>query len=201
MGAVYEAIRVDGEFDRTVAVKVMSGWALSPAAREHFRRERQILAYLEHPGIVRLFDGGVGEDGSPYLVMECVDGESIDTYCKKHEAKPQTRELLFRELLEAVEYAHSQGVIHRDLKPSNILVDAQGRARVVDFGTARLVAPIYASPELAAGKAVDERTDIYSLGVVYRELLGNVALPNVIRKATAPEASGRYADVAAFRVA
>jgi len=175
--------------------------ALSPAAREHFRRERQILAYLEHPGIVRLFDGGVGEDGSPYLVMECVDGESIDTYCKKHEAKPQTRELLFRELLEAVEYAHSQGVIHRDLKPSNILVDAQGRARVVDFGTARLVAPIYASPELAAGKAVDERTDTYSLGVVYRELLGNVALPNVIRKATAPEASGRYADVAAFRVA
>jgi serine/threonine protein kinase len=266
MGAVYEAVRVDGEFERTVAVKVMSGWALSPAAREHFRRERQILAYLDHPGIVRLFDGGVGADGSPYLAMELVEGERIDVYCRDRESKIRlallrntrateaaaiVRELLldrigscpllrntrktgsaspvpgfvadrkvdpfalFGELLDAVEYAHSQGVIHRDIKPSNILVDQRGRVRVVDFGTARLIDPIqsiegrqatqmravsadYASPELAAGRPVDERTDIYSLGAVYRELFGNSALS---RKATAADPAERFADVAAMRQA
>ncbi|MBS1829663.1 MAG: serine/threonine-protein kinase [Acidobacteria bacterium] len=216
MGVVWLAERADGEFEKQVAVKLLSGWALSPAARDHFRRERQILASLEHPGVVRILDGGVQADGSPYLVMEYVDGEHIDVYCERERLSAEERRRLFTQVLDAVSYAHSQRVIHRDIKPSNILVDGTGRARLLDFGTARMVEPEgaaqspqtvmrsftpgYSCPELVSGKAVDARADIYSLGVLYGKLVGPVG-SGVERRATAEDRKDRYGDAMEMRKA
>ena len=215
MGVVWEAERTDGEFDLKVAVKLLSDWSVSAAAREHFRRERQILARLEHPGIARLLDGGVTDDGSPYLVMEYVDGEHIDVHCDRHGLGAEERKRLFFEVLAALEYAHSQRVAHRDVKPSNIMVDRQGRVRLLDFGTARLLArpgesaagqtvlrgvtPGFSSPEMMAGEPVDERTDVYSLGVLYEKLLGAAADKRVAARACAAKRGDRYATVGALR--
>ncbi len=213
MGVVYEAERVDGEYTRRVAIKVIAAGVITSFAREELRRERQILASLDHPGIARLFDGGVDEQGAPYQVMEFIDGVHLDRYCDDHQATPHQRLALFQEILAAVEYAHSRGVVHRDLKPSNILVDTQGRTKLLNFGAARFVrsgdttitarcfTPDFASPELMSGEPVDERTDIYSLAVIYSNLLGKQARQSVLRKAMARNPKDRYATIALFRAA
>jgi serine/threonine protein kinase/Flp pilus assembly protein TadD len=189
MGTVYLAERADGAFEMTAAVKVAPLAIASSDIEERFRRERQFLASLDHPKVARLIDGGVTSSGLPYLVMEFVDGFSIDRYCDTQELDARARIALMRQVLEALIYVHGRGVIHRDLKPSNILVDAAGNAKLLDFGTARLVdasgdtaitktgvfafTPDYASPEQAQGKPLTFASDIYSAGVLlYRMLTG-----------------------------
>ena len=154
-----------------------------------FRNERQTLAALDHPNIVKLLDGGETEDRLPYLVMDFVEGRSITDYCDAHRLSTAERLLLFRTVCGAISYAHQRLVIHRDLKPGNILVTADGAPKLLDFGIAkllnpeagatlvvtrtgqRLMTPDYASPEQVRGEPLTNSTDVYSLGVVLYELL------------------------------
>src|ERR1039458_4795801 len=138
MGEVYLAERADGAFQMEAAVKVAPLALASPDIEERFRRERQFLASLDHPKVARLIDGGGGGSGLPYLVMEFVDGLAIDRYCDGQKLDARERIGLMRQVLEALIYVHGRGVIHRDLKPSNIMVDAAGKAKLLDFGTAPL---------------------------------------------------------------
>jgi len=189
MGAVYLAERADGAFHMSAAVKVVPLALASPDIEERFRRERQFLASLDHPKVARLIDGGVTTTGLPFLVMEFVDGLAIDRYCDTHNLDTRSRIGLMRQVLEALIYVHGRQVIHRDLKPSNIMVDAAGNAKLLDFGTARLVdasgdiaitktgvfafTPECASPEQVSGKPLKFSSDIYSAGVLlYRLLTG-----------------------------
>ena len=185
MGEVYLAERADGAFQMKAAVKVAPLALASPDIEERFRRERQFLASLDHPKVARLIDGGFA--GLPYLVMEFVDGVSIDRYCDAVALDARGRVALMRQVLEALIYVHGCGVIHRDLKPSNILVDAAGNAKLLDFGTARLVdatgdsiitrigvfafTPDFASPEQTLAKPLTVATDIYSAGALFYRLL------------------------------
>ena len=140
MGAVYLAERADGQFQQTVAVKVIAPHVAGEAFRERFLAERQILAGLSHPNITKLLDGGVTPDGTPYLVLEYVDGQPLDQYCDLRKMGIRERLELFRKVCEPVAEAHRNLVVHRDLKPSNILVTADGRPMLLDFGTAKLLA-------------------------------------------------------------
>jgi serine/threonine protein kinase len=185
MGAVYLGERTDGEIQQTVAVKLLSAEGHRPGWRDRFLKERQLLASLNHPSIVHAIDAGRTADGRPYLVMEYVEGVSIDVRA----ATMDTRErlLLFLKVCEGVSHAHRRLVIHRDLKPSNILVDASGQPKLLDFGIARilddtgdatgtsdrLLTPNYASPEQLRGAIQTTATDVYSLGaVLYKMLTG-----------------------------
>jgi serine/threonine protein kinase/tetratricopeptide (TPR) repeat protein len=189
MGTVYLAERSDGAFRMSAAVKVVPLALASVDIEERFRRERQFLASLDHPKVARLIDGGVTQSGLPYLVMEFVDGLTIERYCEAQKLDVRARIALMRQVLEALIYVHGRGVMHRDLKPSNILVDAQGNAKLLDFGTARFLdasgdtaitktgvfafTPECASPEQVQGKALTFASDIYSAGVLlYRLLTG-----------------------------
>ena len=188
MGAVYEARRADTQFEQRVAIKIMDVRLSAPELVAQFRVERQILAGLEHPALTRLLDGGVTAVGAPYLVMEYVDGQSIDRYCDAQQLDLPGRLRLFAQVCDGVAYAHRNLVLHRDLKPSNVLVTADGHAKVVDFGTATLLqpdrlatvstaplTPAYASPEQLTGRAVGTASDQYSLGLMLYELLTGVA--------------------------
>ncbi|MEM9553575.1 MAG: serine/threonine-protein kinase [Acidobacteriota bacterium] len=192
MGTVFLAHRSDG-YEQDVALKIMR-WGLGGAEMaERFRRERQILARLEHPHIAQLLDGGVSEDGRPYLVMQAIDGRPITEYCDARQLDVAARLELFGDICDAVDYAHRNLVVHRDLKPSNILVaEVQGKPRVqlLDFGIAKLLeaddglgptrsearvmTPEHAAPEQVRGEAVTTATDTYALGVVLYELLVGV---------------------------
>ena len=184
MAAVYEARRADQQFQQRVAIKIMDLRLSDPALVAQFRAERQILAALEHPSLTRLLDGGVTPLGEPYLVMEYVEGQPLDRYCDERRLDVTARLRLFAEVCDGVGFAHRNLVLHRDLKPSNILVTADGRPKVVDFGTATLLqpdrlattsraplTPAYASPEQLTGKAVGTASDQCSLGLVLFELL------------------------------
>ncbi len=187
MGAVYLAERNDGEVEQRVAIKVVHSSTGLPVFQERFLRERRILASLNHPGIARLLDAGQTDDGQPYLVMEYIDGVSIDEYCASLDLREVLK--LFLAVCDAVAYAHRNLIIHRDLKPSNILIDGSGRPKLLDFGIAkiidaseeartvvRLLTPEYASPEQMRGEAHSTATDIYSLGaVLYKLLTGSVS--------------------------
>ena len=193
MGDVYRARRVDAEFDKEVAVKlVRAGFGTRELIRR-FRTERQILANLDHAGIARLLDGGATEEGMPYLVMDLIEGEPIDRYCEARALPIAERLSLFRAVCDVVSYAHRRLVVHRDLKPSNILVTAEGSVKLLDFGVARLlqadagtsataglaegatlltaVTPGYSSPEQLLGLPIATTSDVYSLGVVLFRLL------------------------------
>ncbi len=192
MGAVYEAIRDDLQFDQQVAIKIIKRGMDTDFVRYRFMRERRILASLDHPHIARLYDGGVTPDGLPYFVMELIAGEPITDYCRRRGLSLNEKLKLFRKVCSAVQHAHQNLIVHRDLKPSNILVTENGATnlpKLLDFGIAKLLAgdssesvtrtetalrmmtPDYASPEQARGLQVTTTTDVYSLGVVLYELL------------------------------
>ncbi|MEP0546562.1 MAG: serine/threonine-protein kinase [Rhodothermales bacterium] len=187
MGAVYRAVRDDGLYERAVAVKLLRPGADAQALGRRLRGERQILARLEHPHIARLYDGGMTDDGLPFLVLELVDGEELTAYVERRQPSVDERIALFLDVCDAVAYAHRNLVVHRDLKPSNILVTADGEVKLLDFGIARLVeaddadertrtvgaflTPAYAAPEQVRGEPVTTATDVYALGVVLYELL------------------------------
>jgi len=186
MGAVFLAERDDGEFRQRVAVKVIRSGINSDAVLRRFLNERQILAELEHPNIARLIDGGTSQDGTPYLVMEYVEGAPVDHYADARDLSVPERLDLFRRVCAAVAYAHKNLIIHRDLKPSNILVAEDGTPKLLDFGIAKLLkvedsnetqtrqlafTPDYASPEQVRGEKLTTATDVYSLGVILYELL------------------------------
>ncbi|MET0645533.1 MAG: protein kinase [Pyrinomonadaceae bacterium] len=187
MGTVYLAERADGEFEQEVALKVVRrSFADSELARR-FRQERQILASLNHPNIARLLDGGVSSDGEPYLAMEYIEGVRVDEYCDARGLPTATRLRLFLEVCRGVSYAHQHLVVHRDIKPSNILVTKEGVPKLLDFGIAKLLdperagehtrtelrafTPDYASPEQVGGGQITTASDVYSLGVLLRDLL------------------------------
>lgn len=189
MGVVYRAVRVEGDFQQTVAVKVLPGALFSPDRAERFRNERRILAGLEHPNIARILDGGATPEGVPYVVMEYVDGLPVDEFVRGREMTVEARVWLFLALCDAVQYAHRNLVVHRDLKPSNILITPDGTPKLLDFGIAklleegaadpevtgtRIMTPRYASPEQLLGKPAATTSDVYSLGVVLYQLLAGV---------------------------
>ncbi len=184
MGAVYAVERSDGAYTQQAALKLIRASADSPAARERFLRERQILAGLRHPNIASLLDGGISANGEPYFVMERVDGVPIDRWCDEHRLDIRGRVELFLQVLDAVRYAHRNLVMHRDLKPSNLLVDVDCRVKLLDFGIAkqmegseltvtvdRALTFEYASPEQLHDAPVTTATDIWQLGVVLHRLL------------------------------
>jgi alpha-tubulin suppressor-like RCC1 family protein/serine/threonine protein kinase len=220
-GSVYLAERAAGEVAQRVAIKLLRSGGDDAVLRERFLRERHILSTLSHPGIARLIDAGHTADGRPYLAMDYIDGTPIDVCAD--ELDLTARLGLFLQVCDAVSYAHRNLVVHRDLKPSNILVDSDGRAKLLDFGLARMLeagrsqtaerqlTPEYASPEQLLGGTQTTATDVYSLGVVLRRLLSGTSratAPNepklprdlecVIAKALRQEPEERYPSVAAF---
>lgn len=184
MGVVFLARRADEQFERQVAIKIVSSPLASDEARRRFRAERQILADLSHPNIAQLLDGGTTDEDVPYLVMEYIDGLPIDEYCRQRELPLAARLRLFLQVCAAVQYAHQHLIVHRDLKPSNILVTPDGAPKLLDFGIAklleaptnltvadaRLLTPRNASPEQIRGQPITTASDIYSLGVLLYEL-------------------------------
>ena len=184
MGAVYAVERSDGAYTQQAALKLIRASADSPVARERFLRERQILAGLQHPNIARLLDGGISAEDEPYFVMERIDGQPIDRWCDARKLGLRERVVLFLQVLDAVRYAHRNLVVHRDLKPSNLLVDADGRVKLLDFGIAKQLEGVevtatadraltfeYASPEQLHDAPITTATDLWQLGVVLHRLL------------------------------
>lgn len=185
MGEVYRAERADGQYKKRVAIKFVRAGFDTAAIFERFRKERQVLASLDHPNIARLLDGGTTEKGIPYVVMELIEGTPIDQYCQLHKLNLTERLRLFQQVASAVQYAHQRLVIHRDIKPGNILVTEEGTPKLLDFGIAKILDPAaafeetlmnpmtveYASPEQIRGEPITTATDVYSLGVVLYQLL------------------------------
>jgi tetratricopeptide (TPR) repeat protein len=188
MGKVYLGVRADQQFEQKVAIKFATGALQDQELAFRFRLERQTLAKLDHPNIVRLVDGGTTSDGVPYLIMDHVDGLRLDQYVAEHNLSIRERIELFRKICSAVQYAHQHLVVHRDIKPANILVTPDGEPKLLDFGIAKLldsyaseqaltatgVVPMtlrYGSPEQVQGHPVTVATDLFALAVVLYELL------------------------------
>ncbi|MDA8016713.1 MAG: tetratricopeptide repeat protein [Thermoanaerobaculia bacterium] len=189
---VYLGERIDEEYRQQVAIKVLRRELLADLdvdredLQRRFRIEKQVLASLQHPTIARLLDAGETDDGLPFLVMEYIHGEPLTSYCDQERWSIDQRLHLFLEVCDAVRHAHAQLIIHRDLKPGNILVDAEGHAKLLDFGIAKILSPVsgaartgpeqkiltpeYASPEHLAGERMTTSSDVYSLGVLLFEL-------------------------------
>jgi serine/threonine protein kinase/Tol biopolymer transport system component len=208
MSVVYLAERDDGAFEQRVAVKLMKAGTDTEEVLRRFEQERQILASLNHPAIARLYDGGSTESGYPYFIMELIEGEPIDRYCRSHGLELEARLGLFVTVCEAVQSAHDQRIVHRDLKPSNILVSARGQVKLLDFGIAkaldresvpnsapatrhavRLLTPEFASPEQVRGEPVTAASDVYQLGVLLYLLIAG-RMPYQL-DATSDEGIGR----------
>lgn len=190
MGVVYLAERDD--VGRRVAIKLLRDAWLSPARRARFITEQRALAQLDHPHIARLFDAGTLPEGTPWFVMELVEGLPLTTWAEQRQASLDDRVRVFRDVAKAVQHAHDQAIVHRDIKPSNILVTTDGTAKLLDFGIAkrlvtdqrgnvqavdatrtglRFMTPVYAAPEQLRGARVGVFTDVYALGAVLFELL------------------------------
>ncbi len=216
MGRVYLAERSDGHYQQRAAIKLLLGWS-SEAALAQLAAERQILARLSHPHIARLIDGGATPLGRPYLVMDYVEGQRIDQYCREQTPNPAVVLGLFSQVCEAVAYAHRQLVVHCDIKPANVLVGSDGRALLLDFGIAQLqgkqgsealaLTPQYASPAQMAGMPATAADDIFSLGRMLGELLAGMPLlvsredewRAIVARATAADPEQRYLAVPALQ--
>lgn len=185
MGSVYLAKKKDAPYQKQVALKLIHPGMNTDGVLRRFRNEGQILASLEHSNIARLYDGGMHTDGRPFFIMERIKGEPIDIYCDKHKLPIKERLRLFITVCEAVQYAHQNLVVHRDIKPAHVLVTAEGKIKLVDFGIAKLLepeqmklnthqtqtgvkvmTPEFAAPEQVRGESVTTASDIYSLGVL-----------------------------------
>lgn len=188
MGAVYLAERSEAELDHRVAIKIIHYGRAGEDNVRRFKREQKILAGLNHPGIARFFDSGITADGFPYIIMEYVEGESINEYCHKRNCSLAEKIDLFKQVLEAIRYAHENLVIHRDLKPGNIFIDQSGHVKILDFGISKLLEDEqdditqtgsniltlrYAAPEQIRQENITTATDLYALGVVFYQLLVN----------------------------
>jgi len=190
MGSVWLAQRSDGRFERKAAVKFVNIALTGRATEERFKREASFLGRLIHPHIAELLDAGICSDGTPYLILEYVDGDAIDQYCDRHKLAVDSRIKLFLDVLSAVAEAHANLIVHRDLKPSNVLVRNDGQVKLLDFGIAKLLArdgsaaetmltieaggpltPRFAAPEQVTGATVTTATDVYALGVMLYLLL------------------------------
>jgi len=191
MGSVWLAQRNDGRFERRVAIKFLHFSVAAHGGAERFKREGKILGQLEHPHIAELIDAGVTPNGEPYLVLEHIEGDSIEQYCDKRQLDVESRIRLFIDVLSAVAQAHASLIVHRDIKPSNVLVGNDGQAKLLDFGIAKLLAedssssaatlltvqggaaltPQFAAPEQVTGGRITTATDIYALGVLLYLLL------------------------------
>lgn len=186
MGEVFLAERCSGGFEQQVALKRVRYEALSPGLIERFLRERQLLARLSHPNIARLIDGGVSEDGQPWLAMEFIDGERITDWANSRQLDLRGRVILLRQVAAAVAFAHSHLIVHRDIKPANILVGVDGEPKLLDFGIAKLLDDSevdatqtgaraltvrYAAPEQINGERTTTAADVYALGLLLFELV------------------------------
>jgi non-specific serine/threonine protein kinase/serine/threonine-protein kinase len=185
MGTVYLAERQD--FKQRVALKIINRGMETAEVVSRFKREREVLAGLNHPNIARLFDGGATEDGRPFLVMEMVEGLRITEFCDQHRLGLHQRLALFCKVCAAVSFAHQSLIVHRDLKPGNILVTSEGEPKLLDFGIAKLLTPNRngnttetgyhlftpdcASPEQIRGARITTASDVYSLGILLYKLL------------------------------
>jgi tetratricopeptide (TPR) repeat protein/tRNA A-37 threonylcarbamoyl transferase component Bud32 len=188
MGVVYRAERSDDHYRHHAALKVIRWELADPALVQRFLDERQILAQLSHPNIATLLDGGVTDDGLPYLVMELIEGRPLDRFCAEEGLPHEARIRLVVAICRAVDEAHRQLVVHRDLKPSNILVRADGVPKLVDFGVAKLLddsaardatrvapmTPLYAAPEQLRGGPITVAADVWALGLVLAEVIAGV---------------------------
>ena len=183
IGTVYLVERMVGGALQRSALKVLAPHAAGPAFVERFHREQHILASLDHPNITRMLDGGLSEEGQPYLVMEYVDGVPLDVYCDERNLGIEERLKLFLRVCDAVAYAHRNLIVHLDLKPTNIFVTVDGTVKLLDFGTSKLIetdsmltttvmaTPAYASPEQLRNEPVTTACDVYALGAILFELL------------------------------
>jgi eukaryotic-like serine/threonine-protein kinase len=205
-GAVWRARRDDGQYEGSVAIKLLHLSWVGGAAAERFRREAAILARLTHPNIARMLDAGVTPGGQPYLVLELVEGERIDWYADAQRLSVEQRIALFAQVLAALTHAHSHLVIHRDIKPGNILVGQDGTVKLLDFGIAKLLeehtepdaaveltrdgaralTPEFAAPEQLRGEPVTTATDVYALGVALYQLLAG-RHPTALERASAAQ--------------
>ncbi len=222
MGVVFLAERED--FQHQVALKIIKRGMDSDAILQRFFRERQILASLNHPNIAKLLDGGTTDEGLPFFVLEHVDGQSIEKYCKDLKEKEILR--VFQKVCSAISFAHQKLTVHRDLKPSNILINSDGEPKLLDFGIAKLLdqtgavetqpnqrvlTPAYASPEQISGAIVGTASDVFSLGKILAELFKrssavvaqrtrkvDVDLQNILDMAVRDDLDLRYGSVERF---
>lgn len=215
MGTVFLAERDDGHYSQQIALKLVGPDSPDSDLPERLRAERQILAGLNHPNIARLLDGGPSEWG-PYLAMEYVDGQSIDRYCQEAECALHERLAFFLTACDAIQYSHSNLIVHRDLKPAHILINTEGRVKLLDFGVAALVdpgtansghqsraTPRFAAPEQLAGDPVTTTADIHALGKILAILIDGISgrktlikdLNAIVNMATRRKAADRYDTV------
>ncbi|MEH6409067.1 MAG: protein kinase [Hyphomonas sp.] len=223
MGAVFEGTRDSGDFAHKVAIKIIRPGVLSDALIARFRRERQILADLTHAHIARLLDGGELEDGSPYIIMEYIDGQPITVWADEQGLGIDDRLWLFSDACAAVRHAHQNLIVHRDITPSNVLVTHGGQVKLIDFGIAKpndldalaaepgagsasLISlsftPGFAAPERAQGAGTNTLSDVYSLGKLLDALMEDMSAPAdiaaIIARATEIDPDSRYASVDAM---
>ena len=181
---VFRAFRDAEGVRQDVALKLLRRGLYSPDAQRQFRRERQALAQLRHPGIACLIEGGVTENGLAYIALELVEGQSLTDYSREHQLNLRQRLALFQQVCRAVEAAHRALIVHRDIKPSNVLVNEDAQVKLLDFGIAKLLdsddemqthlpafTPAYAAPEQRSGAPITTATDVYALGVLLGELI------------------------------